>query len=96
MRQPSKNFGNQDNIVDTIWCMKNKYSRFQVLDKNMFSVILIRKFGSRNLYVWKLDRRNYFVGPCNICIINIHWEEDVGDYHYYYLNAIHVFTIHAR
>ena len=22
MRQPSKNFGNQDDIVDTIWCMK--------------------------------------------------------------------------
>jgi len=71
---------------------ENKYSSFQVLDKNMFIVILIRKFGSRNLYVWELDWRNPFVGPGNTCIINIHWEEDVGDYYYHYLDAIHMFT----
>ena len=95
MCQPSNSFGNQDNIVDTILRIKQIF-KVSSAGQGHVIVILIRKFGSRNVYVWKLDWRNSFVGPCNTCIINIHWEEDVGDYYYYYLNAIQVFTIHAR
>ena len=77
MCQLSKNFGNQDNSADTMSRIKQIFNVSSV-GQGHASASLIRKFGSRNLYVWKLDRRNYFVGPCNTCIINIHWEEDVG------------------
>ena len=54
MCQLSKNFGNQDNIVDIILCMKQIF-KVSSVGQGHAIVILIRKFGSRNLYVWNLD-----------------------------------------
>ena len=77
MCQLSNSSGNQDNSVDTISRIKQIF-KVSSVGQGHAIVILIRKFGSRNLYVWELDWRNSFVGPCNTCIIKIHWEEDVG------------------
>ena len=60
MCQPSNSFGNQDNIVDTILRIKQIF-KVSSAGQGHVIVILIRKFGSRNVYV----------GPGNTCIIII-------------------------